>query len=88
MNLMELYYSILTEQNKATAEDCYQSVLQYVQEITDEDVKNACHFRELNRSKEVSYIDALGYSMAQNRHMKFLTGDKAFKGMENVEWVK
>ncbi len=34
--------------------------------------------------KGASYIDALGYAMAQRRRIPFVTGDKAFKGLPGV----
>jgi hypothetical protein len=36
----------------------------------------------------LSYVDALGYVIATKMKIKFLTGDNAFEGMENVEYVK
>jgi predicted nucleic acid-binding protein len=38
--------------------------------------------------KNLSYVDALGYIIAGKLGIKFLTGDNAFGGMENVEYVK
>ena len=43
--------------------------------------------RELS-GKSVSLIDSLGYLMAKSMRLKFLTGDDAFKGLKNVEFVK
>jgi hypothetical protein len=33
-------------------------------------------------------VDALGYSYSRKLGIKFLTGDKEFSEMENVEYVK
>jgi predicted nucleic acid-binding protein len=38
--------------------------------------------------KNLSYVDALGYIIAEKLGVKFLTGDNAFDGMDNVEYVK
>jgi len=40
------------------------------------------------RKVNLSYADALGYEVAQRMGTKLLTGDEAFKGLENVEFVK
>jgi len=40
------------------------------------------------RKVNLSHADALGCEVAQRMGMKFLTGDEAFKGLENVEFVK
>lgn len=52
-----------------------------------DDLLVASRFR-LDRAKQrISYVDALGYTLARKHEMKFLTGDKAFKGVEGVELV-
>jgi predicted nucleic acid-binding protein len=37
--------------------------------------------------RSISYADALGYYLALKSNVKFLTGDKWFKGLEGVEFV-
>lgn len=51
------------------------------------DLFDAARFRSTHAAKRVSYVDALGYVLARKHGMRFLTGDKAFRGMENVEFV-
>jgi len=42
-----------------------------------------------NRTGEkLSLVDALGYSYSRKLGIKFLTGDREFSGMENVEYDK
>lgn len=36
---------------------------------------------------DISCADALGYYLARKFNVKFLTGDKWFKGLEGVEFV-
>ena len=36
----------------------------------------------------LSYVDYIGYILAKQRNVKFLTGDKEFENMDNVEFVK
>ena len=44
---------------------------------------------ELRRMKKnLSYADALGYTVSLRLRARFLTGDKAFEDLENVEYVK
>ena len=38
--------------------------------------------------RKLSIPDAIGYTVARRLNIKFLTGDKDFEGMENVEFVK
>jgi predicted nucleic acid-binding protein len=51
---------------------------------------NASEFRlSANRTgKKFSLVDALGYSYSKKLGIKFLTGDREFNGLENVEYVK
>ena len=88
LNLMELFYSALSDQGLEKAEEYFSAARKFTIEITDEHFKEACRFRFAHRGKNISYIDALGYIIAKTQSARFLTGDSAFKGMENVEWVK
>lgn len=38
--------------------------------------------------KQWSYVDAIGYLLATKTEAKFLTGDKEFKDIENVEFIE
>ena len=40
------------------------------------------------QGKKISYVDAIGYQTALESGTKFLTGDKEFEELENVEYVK
>ncbi len=87
-NLMELHYGLLRGYNKSFADEKYDKLLGMAIEIDDQTIKKANEFRLLNKKRKFSYIDCIGYTMAKNRGMAFLTGDKAFEGLENVELVK
>ena len=56
--------------------------------LTTEDCYRAMRFRYENRTKNYSYVDSIGYTLARHREMTFLTGDKDFRGVAGVEWVK
>ena len=36
----------------------------------------------------MSYTDVVGYTLSRSLGFKFLTGDEAFRNLENVEFVK
>ncbi len=88
LNLMELYYVVLRVQGKEAAELQYARFLKHCISFSNMDIKEACQFKFEHKSKNVSYIDCLGYVMALRRGAKFLTGDTAFKGLTNVEFVR
>ncbi len=61
-----------------------------IMQTEDSDYFNASEFRlsENRTGKKLSLIDALGYSYSRKLGIKFLTGDKEFSGLDNVEYVK
>jgi predicted nucleic acid-binding protein len=56
----------------------------------DSDYLDASEFRKSTNKtgKKLSLIDALGYSCSRKLGIKFLTGDREFFEMENVEYIK
>ena len=86
LNLIELYYAIIRDFNEIEAKRHYFFYLPFVRDITDETVFEAMGFRL--RHRNLSYSDCIGYVIAKHEGVKFLTGDVAFKGLENVEFVK
>ncbi len=88
LNLMELYYGLLLTHSKEMAEKYYDTFVEYAIEIDDPVIKQAMEFRFANKYKNLSYVDCIGYTIATQRNIKFLTGDKEFKDMPGVEYVK
>lgn len=88
LNLMELHYGLLLNYGKEYADLCYNELLKFVVEISDDIIKLANNFRVLYKDRKMSYVDCIGYTIARSRNIKFLTGDKQFKDLDNVEFVK
>ena len=88
LNLMELYYGSLLEHNKRVADKVYDSLVKFCVSISDDVIKEAMLFKVLNKNKNLSYVDCVGYFVARKMNIKFLTGDKEFKGLDGVEFVK
>ncbi|RLI22097.1 type II toxin-antitoxin system VapC family toxin [Candidatus Bathyarchaeota archaeon] len=89
LNLMEVYYAVLTRFGEEAAEEAYSAAATFLLEFGEEDVKEAMklRFKLRRRGLNVSYADALGYHLSLKLKVKFLTGDIVFKGLENVEFV-
>ena len=87
-NLYELYFSLLKDYNEQTAKKFFKQFRNKVLQIRDEHIFEASKFKLQNIKKKLSYADCVGYTMAFNSNLKFLTGDKEFKDKENVEFVK
>ena len=88
MNLLELHYIISKNFDFEKADNIINSLKRILVSMTTEDIKEASRFRVKNIKQKFSYIDCLGYCAAKNRKLKFLTGDKEFKYIDDVEFVK
>lgn len=90
LNLMEIYYHLLREDGEDVADHYYDETVGYAIDYSDIDIKESMRFRlkMKKEKKNLSYVDALGYIIAGKLGIKFLTGDNAFAGLENVEYVK
>jgi uncharacterized protein len=51
-------------------------------------IPKSVEFRRKHKKRDLSYADCLGYIIAKELGIKFLTGDKEFKDLPNVEFVK
>lgn len=51
-------------------------------------INEAVELRHELKNRDLSYADCLGYIIAKNMGIKFLTGDSQFKDLKNVEFVK
>src|SRR5688572_7357296 len=87
-NLVELYWSVLSDFGESKADDVFTQFRTSVVEIEDAVLKEAVKFRKEQKKRDLSYTDCIGYIYAKHHGMKFLTGDKEFENMENVEFVR
>ncbi len=87
-NLYELYYNLLKERGEDVAKTYFEKYFNFVIEPNKQDIFSASKFKFEMSKSNISYVDALGYSMAKLNGYKFLTGDKEFEDLDNVEFVK
>ena len=87
-NLVEIYYSILNESGKEKADTALDILFPITIEPSKETIKEAMVFRLQNKRKKLSYADCIGYTVASERSIAFLTGDTQFKGLHNVIFIK
>lgn len=86
--LAEFYGVILRDYDEQTADYWFRKMSPFAQQTTKELLKEAVKFRHENRAKNFSFFDAVGYIHAVKNGYIFLTGDGAFEGLPNVEFVK
>lgn len=87
-NLYELYYNLLKQFDVEQSKEFYYYFYDFLISITDEDIFEGAKIKQTYNARDISYTDALGYVIANKNHFRFLTGDKAFADLENVEYVK
>ncbi len=90
LNLIELYFLVLREHCEEKADEAYAALQHYHEDLVEEDIKTGMKLRLRARLGKInlSYVDAIGYTMAERFRAKYLTGDDAFKTFPNVEFVK
>ncbi|MEK6846345.1 MAG: PIN domain-containing protein [Nanoarchaeota archaeon] len=88
LNLFEVYYGILRESTECDADKFLVEYKKYVIGYDENVIREAARLKLEYRKRNVSMTDCIGYCIAQKWGVKFLTGDKEFEKMENVEFVK
>ncbi len=86
INLYELFYNLLKSYDEDKAKEIYYHYIDSIIQIKDEHVFEASKLKL--KMKDISYADALGYAISLKENIKFLTGDKEFRNMDNVEFIK
>lgn len=87
-NIMELHFYCLKNFGDEEAEKIYNLVSSLIISTDDDIIKDANKFKLANIKKRLSFTDCIGYISSIKLNLKFVTGDYAFKGMENVEFVR
>ncbi len=91
-NMLELAYALAKDYDEEKAVKILRVVRAFVTIVQprDEDYTKASVLRlELRKQgKNLSLIDALGYVLAKRLGMAFLTGDREFRNLDRVEYVK
>ena len=89
LNIMEVYYYLLREYDKKTADFWIKKLdAELINIMGLETVLEASRLKFQYKKEKLSYIDCIGYVISKKFNAKFLTGDEQFKNFENVEFVK
>jgi len=87
-NLVELYYYLLKDHGKKIADKYLEIYSKIVVPITLTSIKRGMDFKLKRKKSKLSYADCVGYAIALEFGIKFLTGDNKFERLSNVEFVK
>ena len=83
----ELCYNLFRE-NKTKAEEYTEKYSQHISPLKPKWIKEAMQFRIKWKDRGISITDCISYVMAKKLGIKFLTGDKEFENIDNVEFIK
>lgn len=85
LNMAELYYILNLKYNDKTAAYFFNLFSKLSFDFPPELIPRAMELRLKHKNKALSYTDCIGYAFARENKRVFLTGDRAFQGMEGVE---
>jgi predicted nucleic acid-binding protein len=86
--LAEFYSVLLREENEETANYWIKKFGGYSVSVSKDILIEAVKFRYKNKKSRISFFDAVGYIFALKKGYKFVTGDKEFENLVNVEFKK
>jgi len=88
LNLFEIFYYLLRMGKEKEAFVILQKYDKFTADFDDKIIAQAAYMKYQHKQKKLSMTDCIGYVLAQQMDIKFLTGDKEFEHLENVEFVK
>ncbi len=88
LQLMEVFYVLLRDgMQESQAREVIGSLQPHLIDFSFEDVLDAmvlrAHMKRQHRN--LSYVDAIGYQIAKNRGLRFLTRDPGLRGLPGVQ---
>jgi hypothetical protein len=85
----ETYYSLIRNgYNEEEIKEFFNFIKKFCINLNFEWIPESVRFRRIYVKRDLSYADCLGYIISKNLGVKFLTGDKEFKDLGNVEFVE
>lgn len=87
LNLFELYSKILREENEEDARKALEEYYPCIKDFDQEVIVAAAKLKKSLNKRDVSMTDCIGYALARQLGIKFLTGDSAFEHLDNVEFI-
>ncbi len=90
--LGEFYYVWMQKYCEEEADLIIEKIGPYSISVSKEIIIKAMKFRyqykRKNKNSNISFFDAIGYIFSKESNYIFVTGDKEFEGLENVEFIK
>ena len=88
LTLAEFYAVLLREEGEKVADYWFKKLERYALPVVKEILIEAIKFRYEHRKQDISFFDAAGYIFSVKNGYYFVTGDKEFEKLPNVEFKK
>ncbi len=88
LNLFELYYSTMQKYGEEKAKNELSKNSSFIVDFNNNTIENAAKLKFIFKKQNISMTDCIGYIKAKELGIKFLTGDKQFEFLPDVEFVK
>ena len=86
--LAEFYIFLYKQEKEKEADSWNETLSVYSRSISRSTLIKSLKYRYDNKKENLSIIDSVGYIYALENELKFVTGDKAFKGKDNVLFIQ
>jgi len=88
LHLAEVFFALLRETDLNTANNIIKnSDFEFI-EVSEDIAIDAAIFKQKYKKRNMSYADCIGYISATKKGLIFLTGDKDFSDIDNIEYIK
>ena len=88
VTMAEFYGHLYKKHNAATADYWHRKLSFICKNVPRDTLIKATKFRIDRKEKNLSFSDCVGYVFAAENGMRFVTGDREFRQMQGVEFVK
>ena len=89
LQVYEVYYILIKNSyDKEEIRDFFSFLQNLCIDLDFDWIPKSVEFRKIYKKRDLSYADCLGYTISKSLGIKFLTGDKEFEDLPNVEFVK
>ena len=82
------YAVYMTDNFEEEIENFFNFIKKFCVDLDFKWIPESVKFRRKYLKRDLSYADCLGYVIAKDMKVKFLTGDKEFRDLEHVEFVE
>lgn len=87
LNLFELYHILLRDTDERTAKQALAKFHEFSIDFDIDAIQDASKMKLAYKRRNLSMADCVGYCLAGQLGIPFLTGDSQFQDMPNVQFV-